>query len=245
MPILRSSEGRFLNKAPCFIIHKRPYKEHDFLLELFTLEYGRISAVCHQGKKSSFRQGALLQSFVPLYLTLFKGRSELYNVSEVKRAGCSFKLGLPKLFCAQYLNELIYRLCHEEESDPQLFAAYLKTLSILEQDIDPRLHLRRFETVLLNTLGYALSFEDNQGRPFSKENFYTFDPHAGFRLCQDPSLASYKGETLADIAQGKLSSDESLAVLKRIHSQILQMLMNYRPLQSHKLYSQYLSMQEI
>ncbi len=245
MPTLRSIEGRLLNKAPCFVIHKRPYKEHDLLLELLTLEYGRISAVCHQGKKSSLRQGALLQSFVPLYLTLFKGRSDLYNIGEVRSAGTAFKLGLPKLFCAQYLNELIYRLCHEEESDPQLFASYLKTLSILEQDVDPRLPLRRFETILLNTLGYAPSFEDNRGKPFSKENFYTFDPYTGFSLCQDLTLASYKGETLTNIALGRLNSDESLATLKRIHSQILQMLMNYRPLQSHKLYSQYLSMQEI
>lgn len=245
MPTLRSIDNGLLNKAPCFILHKHPYKERDLLLELLTLEYGRLRAICRLGKRAQLRNNALLQSFVPLRLTLFKGRGELYNVGEIRQEGAAFKIAIPNLFCAQYLNEILYKLCHEEESIPELFGIYLKTLKLLEQGVTPHLPLRLFESVFLKNLGYSLDVCDNQGHAFLDNALYTFDVRNGFALSLDQSLDCYQGAILNKIALGDYASPEVLVALKRLHSQLLQMLLDYKPLQSHKLYSQYLSLQEI
>lgn len=245
MMTLRQSNQSFLAQVPCFIIHKRPYREHDFLLDILTLSNGRISAVARFGKRGALKNAGLLQPFIPLTMNLVKNYSSLWNVGAVNPHGKPFDFGLPNIFCAQYINELLYNLCHEEEGNSQLFASYLETLSLLEKNTDVKLSLRQFESVLLYILGYAPNFADAFGNRFDESLFYSFDPQNGFKVCFDKSLERFSGKVLLNIAEGNCSGANELRVLQKVHSRLFKMLMNYKPLHSHELYSQYLSMQEI
>lgn len=240
-------------KAPCFIIHVRPYKERARLIEIFSLEYGRLGAVAYIGKKC-FKNRALLQPFIPLNLNLFKNRGNLWNVGDVKVSGDPYNFKLPMLFCAQYLNELLFYLLHEQESMPQLFASYIKSLEILssiedntskDSDERIRLALRNFEEILLKSLGYAPSFEDTLGKKIIPESRYAFAPSQGFFLCDDPSLPTILGQSLILISQGHYKNLAELNALQIVHSSMIRKLLGNRILQSQKLYRQYLKDQEI
>ena len=41
-----------IDSEPGVILHTRPYKEHSLLVELYTLNYGRVSAVARVSKKA-------------------------------------------------------------------------------------------------------------------------------------------------------------------------------------------------
>ncbi len=248
-----SQNNNNINKAPCFIIHVRPYKERARLVEIFSLEYGRLGAVAYIGKKG-FKNRALLQPFVPLNLNLFKNRGNLWNIGEVKVSGDPFNFKLPMLFCAQYLNELLFYLLHEQDSMPQLFASYIKSLEVLSRiddnfskdgDEHLRFALRSFEEILLKSLGYAPSFEDTLGKKIIPECRYAFAPSQGFFLCDDPSFPTVLGQSLILISQGHYKGITELNALQIIHSSLIKKLLGNRTLQSQKLYRQYLKDQEI
>ncbi len=48
-----------LDGEPGFILHTRPYKEHSLLVELFTLNYGRLSAVARLSNKVASRSSGI------------------------------------------------------------------------------------------------------------------------------------------------------------------------------------------
>ena len=64
-----------LDGEPGFILHTRPYKEHSLLVELFTLNYGRLSAVARLSNKVASRSAGIYQPLIPLKMTLKQSRS--------------------------------------------------------------------------------------------------------------------------------------------------------------------------
>ena len=227
-----------------FLIHQRPYRERSLLLELFTIGMGRISAVCRMSKKGEASYRARLRSFVPLDFTLIKGRSELLILKEVQVRERVAAIATPEIFCAEYLNELLYYLYRDDVGDPKLFACYMRVLEILrsspsKEDLEDV--LRKFELLLLDTLGYAPDFRCIDGL-WDNGSYYTFLPDTGFVKTNTLEPSFILGDDLNELQRGESLSPRARRALKIITSRALAVLLKGKSLKSRELYADFLKL---
>ena len=229
-----------LDGEPGFILHTRPYKEHSLLVELFTLNYGRLSAVARLSNKVASRSAGIYQPLIPLKMTLKQSRGSLWTLSDAFMQRGAYKIDVPTLFCAIYVNELIYNLVKTHESMPKLFAQYLRTLEDLEAGEDSSLTLRAFETALIENLGYGIDYSSSDQGDIQDDLCYHFDLNSGFLLSSAVEEYSYSGHDLINIRHNDMSSKRNRDVLKKINKCVIDSLLEGRKLKSRELYAQFL-----
>lgn len=226
---------------PAYVLHRRAYRETSFLIELFTLELGRISVIAKGVRKTNTLQG-LLQPFVPLLISA-SGKGELLNLSQAELNGEILRLQGEHLFAGFYLNELLISLLQKWDAHPNLYDMYARTLfnfqnHTLEQS------LRAFEKRLLEELGYGFLFKTDVllQNTFCVDKYYRFMPEHGFVLTDTQSadvIATnlFLGKNLLAIAQEEWHQ-ESLRDAKRLIRVILTPLLGSRMLHSRRLFLQ-------
>ncbi len=356
--------AEILPPEPGYVIHADPYKEHSLLVEIFTLHYGRVSAVANSLKNRRLKLRSLLKPFNPLTITLVRGRSSLWGISDCELSGSVPAFGMPQIFCASYLNELIFHLIKTPQSEPRLFAAYITALRQLAEvqeqadaaypqgktslsadntalnraGIKPGGHLEvqssggsedndstalsvpqadlnlqtsaknrtgtdarkpepaggsqcsrpaddlktglspdgstfipqsapssgpkqpvpelklpsepdgldtgtillTFERVLLESIGYAIEYRDPDGDEFIPDKCYSYLPQRGFFPVEYPDQECFCGNTLNQLARGDYAGAEAKAAAKIIHFRTIAKLLDYRSLESRRLYKSYL-----
>ena len=204
-----------------WLLHSRPYRDTSMLLDFFTEESGRVSAIARGIRNPKAKHKALLQPFMPLYISL-AGRGELQNLRQVEARSPALFLKGESLFSALYINELMVRLVAGHEKDKGLFVAYSSVLQELSTDADIEPLLRSFELRLLENLGYGLqlSHEAESDNPVVAEGWYYLQGDGGFvrqlqvaELHDNPSMDNlYAGAELQNIA----SADFSRAIGMRL-----------------------------
>lgn len=222
-----------------YVLHQRPFRDQSQLLEVFTAERGRQGAIGRRSKRRSLRP---LQ---PLWLEL-GGRGELQTIRNWEPRGRPPWLSGPALLCGLYLNELLYRLVHRDDPQPELFAGYEAALDELARltlelphartgnGADLELLLRRFELLLLETLGYALDLEvDAQGSLVSAQLHYRFE--AGIGLVPASGHGSLAGRDLLDYRAG-IHSAGARKALKQLCRLALAPHLGGKPLLSRQLF---------
>ncbi len=228
-----------------YVLHRRPYRESSQILDLFCEKQGRFSALYRINKKQP-----PLQPFTP-YQMQFSGRGELKYCQHVEinysnlRSAKGLILKGRNLYCGVYLNELIMRLTWKGESQNELFNVYQQTLQgllLLENDQQSEPYLRRFEFHLLALLGYQYNWQqDDECRDIHPQQFYSFDPHAGFKLISDTygmqvELRGFPGDAILAIAADDWQHALSWQVAKQIARLALQPLLGGKPLISRTLF---------
>lgn len=223
-----------------FILHRRPYRETSFLLDIFSLEWGLVSAVGKGIRGSKSDKKSLLQPFQLLLLGL-AGRHELKNLQQVEALGSSYKLEGNYLFSAMYINELLSRLLAKEIPQPELFNLYQTTLKALadKQTIEPQ--LRQFELSLLADLGYGIDFlyDTNTGQEIEPFSYYSFIHEQGWiRLKQQYGDNNcFSGQSIMQI-NDLAWTPASLHCAKYISRLTLAKLLGDKPLKSRELFKQ-------
>ena len=222
-----------------FLLHRRPYRETSYLLDVFTLELGKISLVAKGVRGSKSDKKSLLQSFQPLLLSVY-GRHELKNLRQVEARGPALVLSAASLFSAMYLNEVLNRLLTVEQAHSELFALYERSLTALSQQQDIEPVLREFELGLLDELGYGLDFgsEWQGGETIEPALYYTLVLEHGFQLlgAADSTSNCFLGENLQKIAHSQWDRG-SLSCAKRISRMALSALLGPKPLKSRELFA--------
>lgn len=221
---------------PAFILHQRPYRETSLLVELFTEQHGRLSAVARgtRSKKSPTR--AMLQPFIPLLLS-WHGKGELVTLSSIEMNGVYLSLQGDCLLGGLYLNELLIRVLHKHDPYPFLYTIYRETLLELQGATLQQKVLRLFEKKLLKELGYELPFSAIQ-----TDQFYCFHPERGFDHChvtEGDAARIFSGKNLLAVANNELQDDEILRDAKRLMRLALAPLLGTQALQSRKLFVTY------
>lgn len=133
-----------------------------------------------------------------------------------------------------------------EEAIPNTFAAYSRLLDDLQnlpQPDDGNLALmtalRRFESVILTELGYAINFaQDFLGLPIQPEQLYRFTPTEGFSVNSSGELGSHL-LVMADAEQAfsqQVLPADVIAMLSRVYRRALAVLLNDKPLKSRELW---------
>ncbi|RZU44901.1 DNA replication and repair protein RecO [Fluviicoccus keumensis] len=205
-----------------FLLHMRPYRERSRLVELWTLEHGRVSVV---GKPA-----------VPLFqpcLASWRGRSSLKTLTQCEQAGPPLFMEGEALIAGFYLNELLVRLLPPDESHPDLFATYAGMLEHLGKREALEAALRGFERKLLAAMGYGLSFgEDSSGSPLSDDCYYRFEPGSGFMA----SAEGWPAKTLRAIDAADYTLPETRRAARQIMRLALGEHLGDKPLKSRELW---------
>lgn len=215
-----------------FFLHTRPYRETSLLVDMFTPESGRLSAVLRGARRG---KTSTPQLFQPLLLEI-AGHTELKTLRQVEMAGAALSLTGTALFSAFYLNELLIRLLPREEPQAALFVAYAETLGGLADNAEPAALLRAFECGLLDALGYGIDFahDSERGEPLSDACAYDFHPERGF--FRSRGHTAFTAEVLRMLAAGNFSEPAAAAAAKRINRLALARLLGNKPLKSRELF---------
>ncbi|MFY9178878.1 MAG: DNA repair protein RecO C-terminal domain-containing protein [Venatoribacter sp.] len=173
-----------------FVLKRQPLREHDWLLDVFSLERGRLTLVLNR------------PSYFPDLFTPYQGdwqTSRDWPLIKAWQIGQAYPLQDNALYCGLYLNELLNLLLPPNEPLPELFQAYQRTLEGLSQFSYPAPWLRLFEWQLLQDLGYGFSWlKDKQGLPIAAHKHYIFTAKEGF----SEAATGFLGEYLLAFAQG-------------------------------------------
>ncbi|WP_340678669.1 DNA repair protein RecO [Paraglaciecola sp.] len=221
-----------------FILHRRPYRETSFLLDIFSLEWGKVSAVGKGIRGAKNDKKSLLQPFQFLQLSL-AGKHELKNLHQVEALAPSLNLQGTRLFSAMYINELLNRLLIHDMPQAELFSLYQTTLQALtsEQPLEPI--LRQFELSLLTDLGYGVDFSQDaeSGQAVEPEAYYGFVYEQGWLQLEQVTNRRncFKGETLMQVDQF-VWTPASLLCAKQVVRLCLAQLLGNKPLKSRELF---------
>lgn len=225
-----------------YVLHRRPYRETSLLLELFTSEHGRLSAVAKGVRQSRSSTPGLLQPFIPL-LVSWTGKHELMTLTHVESRAEVTSLKGECLFAGFYLNELLLNLLQKWDAHPNLYSLYEKTIIALQKTVLEEKTLRVFEKKLLEELGYGLLSKSDAAlhNTFVPDRHYRFVIDQGFILSEvrDPTqlpVDVFSGSSLLAIAREEWQDDNTLQVAKRLTRLVLGPLLGNRPLYSRKLF---------
>ncbi len=232
-----------------YVLHRKPYRENSQILDLFCEKQGRFSALYRVNKKHP-----PLQPFIP-YQIQFSGRGNLKYCQHVEANYCNqselkgHNLKGKNLYCGFYLNELIMRLTWQDEPQADLFKVYQQTLQgLLQLDNDQQSEpfLRRFEFHLLAILGYQYNWlQDSDCRDIQPEQYYNFDPHAGFNCINAEAYGvnrdsrgqqGFSGAAILAIAADNWQHELSWQVAKQVARLALKPLLGDKPLTSRELF---------
>lgn len=219
-----------------YVLHRRPYRNTSYIIDLWTEHAGRISVVAKSARGNRSRFRGQLEPFTRLSVT-FCGSGDLKNLTQAEVAAMPYDLRGDAIWCAYYMNELILRLFAHESPYPTIFTAYEETLRGLCSP-DLQTPLRHFECLLLRELGYGILLtQDEAGQPIEAKKHYRFFPGSGFSICDEyQNSFIFSGETL-QVLQSQCSVPKHLqSEAKRLMRIALQPLLGDKPLKSREFF---------
>ena len=227
---------------PAYVLHRRPYRETSLLIELFTPEFGRFTAIARGVRKSRSPWAGLLQPFVPL-LVSWVGKGELMTLSQAEAGGVASNLQGECLFAGLYLNELLMYLLQKWDAHQGLFVAYQQTITALQAGKLEQKVLRSFEKYFLEELGYGLLPKSDVSlhNRFSPDQFYRFLPEQGFVLYspagdeRQPDNV-FSGKNLIAIAKENWQDEACLLDAKRLMRFVFAPLLGAKTIYSRQLF---------
>lgn len=229
-----------MQQEPAYVLHRRPWRETSLMVDIFSLNAGRITVIARGGNTAKSPLKAQLQPFQPLLLD-WAGRSDLKTLTQTEvRGGPTLKRTL-SLYSGLYVNELLQRLLPPADPHPRLFAAYIDVIAELSETSDVEPVLRQFEQSFAAELGYNFAWDlaTDTGEAVEAGGYYCYDPEQGILAAPSVGvrLQNLPGATLLALASGDLESTECRRVAKRVTRVLVDYLLQGRPLNSRSLFS--------
>ncbi|MGQ4877332.1 DNA repair protein RecO [Billgrantia sp. LNSP4103-1] len=223
-----------MQPQPAFLLHKRPYRETSALVELLTLQHGRVRAVAQGVQRPGSRSRGRLQPFAPLHVT-WVGEGELKRLRLMESRGATALLVGEGLLCGLYANELLTRTLPVELPAAEVFAFYTALLEALPRPQGRAVALRQLEFSLLDTLDAAPRYTTPEGGELDPQSRYRFDTASRAFVPGEPGL---DGRTLRLLAGGDWAAPGLAGPAKAIARAALAPLLGSRPLRSRELMRQ-------
>ena len=222
--------------SPVFILRRNPYRDTSVLLDLFTLETGKITCVAKFGQGKNSRSKGMLEPFRQLDAS-WMGKGEvftLFNAEEKRR----FPLKAAGLVRAVYANELLLRALWQHQPQPELFAQYQQTLFRLENSADV-LALPLFELDVLAMAGYVLNLwhDDAEGHDIELGMRYRFRPdHGLYADVGEGKGVPISGNLLIALREPEAMNPAQRLELRHTLDYLIQMLLKGKTLNARKLF---------
>ncbi|MDN2658515.1 DNA repair protein RecO [Neptunomonas sp. CHC150] len=218
-----------------YVLHSRPYLETSGIVDLFTLEQGKVSVVAKGLRRPTSKLRGVMQPFVPLHVH-WRGKQPLKSLLVAEATGLNGIIQGSALMCGLYINELLQRLLVPHEPVPRLYVYYQYVLNALVAGDDVEGALRTFEHKLLSEIGYALPIDT-----VLANQLYYFDPpswsfEAVTSIDEDLRHSAFSGQQLLDIADDCYETPAQRSAAKRLMRLAIDHLTADRPLQSRRLF---------
>lgn len=249
------------SQQAAWLLHYTAYRDTSFIVDVFTLEHGRLALMARGARASKPRTRALYQPFQPLLLS-WLGRGEMRTLIGIEPSAAAIEFDNRALACAYYLNELLLRLLGKNQTQPDLFAHYSLALSQLATQSAVEATLRTFEVQLLDVLGLlpdllhctpsgeliasdaeylfypanAIAVPAAASQPGIGESTSTLDPawHPDGVTADDG--VRIQGATLQAIATLDFSDNTGLEDIKKVMRRLLRIHLGGKPLNSRNLF---------
>ncbi|MDY6840576.1 MAG: DNA repair protein RecO [Pseudomonadota bacterium] len=227
-------------QEPAYVLHRRPWRETSLMVDLFSLNHGRMTVIARGANGARSPLKAQLQPFQPLVVD-WVGRGDLKTLTQVDvRAGPTLTRTV-SLYTGLYLNELLQRILLAADPHPTLFAAYIDAIRQLSHTTDVEPVLRRFELAFAAALGYGFAWDlaTDTGQSVEPAREYCYDPEQGIVSGLSPGvrLRNLPGEVLLDLAREDLQSGRCRRLAKRVMRVLIDYLLQGRPLNSRSLFT--------
>lgn len=233
---MTSNTRRVQNQA-AWLLHHRPFRDTSRILDVLTREHGRIAVIARGARSAKSRLRGILRPFMPLSMSWFI-RSDLGTLTDAEIDGTPVQLTGDALMSGYYLNELLLKLMHRHDPQPEIFDAYATTVRNLAAGSDVAPLLRQFEMELLRLLGYALNLDhDSESHePLQAEQQYEY------RADQGPIPAAgrtgsmvFSGQQLGAIRRQEFSDTDTLHCANRLLRNVIAHRLDGKELNSRKV----------
>ena len=230
-----------LNAESAFVLHTRPYRNTSLLVDLFTENYGRITAIARSARGPRSRYKNIFRPFSLLWVNS-TGRMELRCLTQVEVQDVLLPPLIGKiLYCGLYVNELLFKLLPREEAFPSVFSEYLSLLKKLPNTSTlNETSLRYFEKNLLKAIGYGLSLnkEANHKNDIQTHLFYRYIPKTGFIPTEHHTNTSilFSGKSLIAFNQETLEHPQMIKEIKLLMRMAIQDALDYKKINARELF---------
>ena len=172
--------SRRIQNEPAWLLHHRPFRDSSQILDILSRDHGRLAVVARGSRGAKSKLRGILRPFLPLQLS-WVIRSDLGTLTGAEMDSAPLSLTGDALLSGYYLNELILKLTHRHDPQPEIFAAYGRAIERLAGSREVAAYLRQFEIELLGMLGYALNLDhDTESRePLRPQQQYEYHAEKG------------------------------------------------------------------
>jgi DNA repair protein RecO (recombination protein O) len=233
-------ERRRVLNEPSYLLHQRAYSETSLLLDVFSRNHGRVTLVAKGVKRKKSRTRGILVPFQSLIIA-WSGRGEVKTLTSAESLARRKEIQGRRLFCGYYINELILRMLHRNDSHEILFDAYESALEGLVWETDLERTLRIFEKRLLQELGYGLhlSTDTLTGAAIESSTRYRYVAESGPLIDKGEEHTGIvlHGESLQALQNEEDFSALHRRELKRLTRAALDRHLEGRPLHSREFFS--------
>lgn len=169
------------------VVRKQNFSEADKILNLYTRDNGKITAVAKGARKVTSRKVSSSELFVHGIYYLAKGRNmDIVIESETLNPFTPLREDLQKAALAFYLTELLSSFTEGGQANYPLYRLFLETMSILSRaKKNHNLWVRAFEVKALSHLGFGPELYQcaHCTSPLSAEKYFEIG-HGG-TVCSD------------------------------------------------------------
>ena len=234
-----SQQSHRVSLQPAFILHGRDFRDSSRLLDVFTLDYGRVTLVAKGVRSARSKLQGILEPFTPLIIS-WSGKGDVQTLTGAESVKNSINLLGTQVMSAYYINELLQRLMTVHDPHPELFEIYKTTLEKFSHK-DDELILRGFEKKLLSEIGYGLSLdvEAEKGTSLIKDELYYYDLERGpinIKKHEVDGQFVILGQSLLDLSTEKFSCSQSKKESKQLMRIILSHHLGDKPLKTRSLH---------
>lgn len=222
------------DQQAAYVLHSRPYRDTSLLVDFFTLEHGKVSAVVQGARRPNSKLRASVQPFVPVQIG-WRGRNDLKTLTLAEPVAAMLFLQGDNLLCGLYVNELLERMLQPFDSHPQLYVYYQYVLNALVSGEDVEGALRTFEYRMLSDLGYMPDLSEKEDQVvYMLTQEQGFTPLTSVQASQ--KAFCFYGWQLKMIAESSYDDQQVRRASKRLMRLLIDRVLGHKPLRSRELF---------
>ncbi len=223
---------------PAFVLHHRPYQDSSRILDVISANHGRLALVARGSRSAKSRLRGILRPFLPLRMS-WVIRSDLGTLTGAEMNGAPISLQGDALMSGYYANELLLKLLHRHDPQPEIFSAYTRTVEKLAATPDIAVPLRHFEMELLRLLGYGLNLDHDTEtrRPLRSDATYEYRVEQGpVPIANREGRMAFSGQQLTAVRNEEFHRPEILNCAGRLLREVISFHLGGIELNSRKVF---------
>ena len=231
------SSARRVQQQPGYILHRRPFRDSSQILDIVTLDHGKVAVVARGSRGSKSRLAGVLRPFLPLKVS-WVSKSDLGTLTGAEAAGAPAGMVGDAMLSAFYVNELLLHFLHRHDPQPEIFALYEEVIRALVSSDNVAASLRSFELEFLSLLGYAVNLAQAFGSqdPLDGQRNYEYRMEQGLVAVErSEGVLVFPGDVLSGIAEQRFDDPDILRAANRLLREIISFHLGGKELKSRKV----------